>query len=500
MSEPSGGSGNRLRAEPPKTRRSRTGSVTSVGTGDEQNTNTKGKPKASLLSKKLKRRELREQSLQDYELLSEYCLLSSNLASGKAGGTSPSSSNNSSSSSSPIYLPPSGLYVLPGWRDLREWHGTLFVRDGIYAGLLARFQISVPKDYPRRGMEDVLVRFLTDFPHPLVDPSSGILAVDLAQNLEAMEDVEKGFVEHEGVEDMHLVDEESEEQEEKNLKNLQRQKRDATSSSTPPIVLSATTLDDPSTEVVAPLAGSTLARGIYKFAPESNYGDDNTTQDNTTQEQEEEDDDDLVSMFDHPQRNLLLLLQLIKAIFLKRCFLLLRIGTNSVTSASGGGKASSSSSSFSSRPSKTHALQLLPPNRSFAELLASRPEDAKHEIDEAIESSTHSTSLYDVHGSTILFVEHAEQNDDTFVNEDFSVARDDDTGASISKTPNSSNKNKPNDKIGFRPEDRTSKDDDHERIPFFKAFREVCDIRDLRLKDKQHMLVEWFLAHAGAGA
>jgi hypothetical protein len=88
-----------------------------------------------------------------------------------------------------------GTYVLPavlpmdffeweelvGYRDttralLREWHGLLFISQGIYKGGIFKFILTFPIEYPHCPP---LVRFISTVYHPLVDLESGEVDISI---------------------------------------------------------------------------------------------------------------------------------------------------------------------------------------------------------------------------------------------------------------------------------------------------------------------------------
>jgi len=69
--------------------------------------------------------------------------------------------------------PPPGVYVLPAFENLREWHGIVFVRQGWYKGGVFKFRIDLSEQYPEVAPR---VFFVGNFVnHPLVDPTTGEL-------------------------------------------------------------------------------------------------------------------------------------------------------------------------------------------------------------------------------------------------------------------------------------------------------------------------------------
>ncbi len=46
---------------------------------------------------------------------------------------------------------PSGVYVVPSFNNLRLWYGAIFLRNGLYAGGIFRFSVSLPPNYNAIG-------------------------------------------------------------------------------------------------------------------------------------------------------------------------------------------------------------------------------------------------------------------------------------------------------------------------------------------------------------
>lgn len=72
---------------------------------------------------------------------------------------------------------PGGVYVLPQPDNLREWHGVIFVRRGMYSNGIFKFRMDLAPEYNDVGLLP-RVRFTTPVFNPLVNPSTGEL--DLA--------------------------------------------------------------------------------------------------------------------------------------------------------------------------------------------------------------------------------------------------------------------------------------------------------------------------------
>merc|ERR1719189_2048388 len=45
-------------------------------------------------------------------------------------------------------LMPPGMYVMPSLDSVLTWHGTIFVRQGLYRGGVFKFHLKLPDDYP----------------------------------------------------------------------------------------------------------------------------------------------------------------------------------------------------------------------------------------------------------------------------------------------------------------------------------------------------------------
>lgn len=65
-----------------------------------------------------------------------------------------------------------GIYVLPSFHSIWDWHGVICVRSGLYQYGVFKFQVRVPAKYP---MEEPRVSFSPQcIPfHPFVDPKTG---------------------------------------------------------------------------------------------------------------------------------------------------------------------------------------------------------------------------------------------------------------------------------------------------------------------------------------
>ncbi|ELR14320.1 Ubiquitinconjugating enzyme subfamily protein [Acanthamoeba castellanii str. Neff] len=60
---------------------------------------------------------------------------------------------------------PSGVFVLPSLQSLFEWHGVMFIRQGLYKKGVFKFVLSIPEAYPDAAPT---LRFVTPVFHPLV--------------------------------------------------------------------------------------------------------------------------------------------------------------------------------------------------------------------------------------------------------------------------------------------------------------------------------------------
>lgn len=72
-------------------------------------------------------------------------------------------------------LAPAGVYVTPSFDSALLWHGTIFVRQGLYRGGIFKFVLQFPPSYPEAPPG---LSFTTPVFHPLVDLSTG--KVDLS--------------------------------------------------------------------------------------------------------------------------------------------------------------------------------------------------------------------------------------------------------------------------------------------------------------------------------
>lgn len=71
-----------------------------------------------------------------------------------------------------------GLLVLPDTVDLHLWHGAVIVHSGRYADGIFRFVVCIHPSYPAVDARPLVV--LLDRPyHPLVDPDTGLLQLDV---------------------------------------------------------------------------------------------------------------------------------------------------------------------------------------------------------------------------------------------------------------------------------------------------------------------------------
>ncbi|EGC30405.1 hypothetical protein DICPUDRAFT_41476 [Dictyostelium purpureum] len=58
-----------------------------------------------------------------------------------------------------------GLYVIPSFNSIHEWHCVLFIRNRIYRSAIIRFLVVIPDDFPDSCPS---VKFLTPMYHPLI--------------------------------------------------------------------------------------------------------------------------------------------------------------------------------------------------------------------------------------------------------------------------------------------------------------------------------------------
>ena len=67
-----------------------------------------------------------------------------------------------------------GIYLLPSFSSIWEWHGVICVRSGIYQHGCFKFKVRVPAKYP---MAEPKISFLgQSIPcHPFVDPRTGLI-------------------------------------------------------------------------------------------------------------------------------------------------------------------------------------------------------------------------------------------------------------------------------------------------------------------------------------
>jgi len=71
-------------------------------------------------------------------------------------------------------LMPPGMYIIPSFESALTWHGTLFVRQGLYRGGVFKFELVLPGDYPE---SPPALRFLTKMFHPMVESGTGRIDV-----------------------------------------------------------------------------------------------------------------------------------------------------------------------------------------------------------------------------------------------------------------------------------------------------------------------------------
>ncbi|CAD7946531.1 unnamed protein product [Amoebophrya sp. A120] len=380
-----------------------------------------------------------EISGEDFELLCEYDLLASHC--------------------------PRNLYVLPDFRDLRHWHGCLFIHRGLYRNLTVRFSISIPTImfpssstsggmnklhstarggarsgstgtspgaessdptastfYPH-SMHGVEVIFRTHFPHPLVDPETGRL--DLAPLVLTTNNYPQN--------------------------RTKRRRRGAQQEQQGP----GGVINSSSTSPAKLIAGEAQ---------------------------------------EHPHRNLILLLQYVKAVFLKKELIL--HDEDHVTG--------------------TH-FHLLNPE--FGKLLHEKPEKARKEVALAVEASSAEKALFNAHAGSIVFQRpraSTMMNTNTAGggtsknNPETKGGRDEDTlgeqllgqktksdvdnkrSKSAAKESKKDTRKSSNEKKKSLERTKTKEEEDPRRDFFPRAFAEVLQHRDLRPREKRHMLVEAF--------
>merc|ERR1711865_337589 len=66
--------------------------------------------------------------------------------------------------------------MAPSCTSILTWHGTLFIRSGLYRGGIFKFQLELPEEYP--DMPPTL-HFLTDVFHPMVELGTGRVDLDV---------------------------------------------------------------------------------------------------------------------------------------------------------------------------------------------------------------------------------------------------------------------------------------------------------------------------------
>ncbi|EAL68210.1 hypothetical protein DDB_G0278075 [Dictyostelium discoideum AX4] len=64
-----------------------------------------------------------------------------------------------------------GLYVIPSFNSIHEWHCVLFIRNRIYRSAIIRFNVVIPDDFPESCPS---IKFLTPIFHPLIGPEGEI--------------------------------------------------------------------------------------------------------------------------------------------------------------------------------------------------------------------------------------------------------------------------------------------------------------------------------------
>lgn len=108
-----------------------------------------------------------EQCLRDYRLGVEYTYLKENA--------------------------PAGVLLLPDASSIRIFHGTIFIRTGMYKGGIFRFDVKVPEAYNSEGTFPE-VKFTPPIFNPLVDPQTGKMELLLNHELMKEWDPSKHFL------------------------------------------------------------------------------------------------------------------------------------------------------------------------------------------------------------------------------------------------------------------------------------------------------------------
>jgi len=69
---------------------------------------------------------------------------------------------------------PTGVYCIPLQDNLFEWHGIIFLHQGLFKGAIFKYKIILPPDYPGKAIPRVVFfrQMRTDIFHPLIDPQT----------------------------------------------------------------------------------------------------------------------------------------------------------------------------------------------------------------------------------------------------------------------------------------------------------------------------------------
>jgi ubiquitin-protein ligase len=74
-----------------------------------------------------------------------------------------------------------GVYSLPSLNSLFEWHGVIFLRQGLYRGGIFKFKFELPSNYPASGPSKVTFN-QTSIPfHPQIKSDTGELSLARAE-------------------------------------------------------------------------------------------------------------------------------------------------------------------------------------------------------------------------------------------------------------------------------------------------------------------------------
>lgn len=68
-----------------------------------------------------------------------------------------------------------GIYCLPSSQSLFEWHGTLFLRQGLYRGGIFKFKFELPPNYPTVGPTKITFNQSAIPFHPQIKQDTGDL-------------------------------------------------------------------------------------------------------------------------------------------------------------------------------------------------------------------------------------------------------------------------------------------------------------------------------------